>query len=233
MKISDFKGLFRKQDIELVKMTKFEEDVVEFDFSTKNMKMWRPGEHGAFTLPGKGVKGKRFRGFSIASIPEEGVLKIATRIGEEPSSFKQIMLNLSPGDTIRLRGPFGWFTLQDETSPIVLIAAGIGITPIRALLKELEKGNERSVTLIYSARNNFLYKNTIEKIADKDQRIKTHFVQSKEESSRILKNAATEFGNKAYYYISGTPKMLSDTRKKLKAVSIKTSKIITDPFFGY
>jgi len=233
MKLRDLKGLFETRDIELIKINDMEEDAVEFNFSTKNVSTWRPGEHGAFTLPGRGVKGKRFRGFSIASVPEEGVLKIATRIGKEPSSFKHILRNLNPGETVRLRGPFGWFTLQDEISPIVLVAAGIGIAPIRALFRELEKGNERSVILIYSAKEKHIYKNLISNIAENDKHIKTHFVHTKEESIIILNKTVAEFGNKAYYYISGTPKMIKDTRKKLKSAKIKAARIITDPFYGY
>lgn len=233
MKISDFKGIFQKQDIKLIAKHELGDDYVEFDYSTENGLDWRAGEHGLFTLPGKRIKGKAFRGFSVASTPEEKILKIATRIGANPSSFKFAMKEMEVGETIRLNGPFGWFTLQDENSPIVMVAAGIGITPIRSLLKELEKGNNRFVTLVYSAKNEHIYKDDIEEICKKDERIVSHFVYSKEESARLLKKAIMTYGNTAYYYISGAPSMLKATRKKLRARSIMKSHIITDPFFGY
>ncbi|MFA6619078.1 MAG: FAD-dependent oxidoreductase, partial [Candidatus Neomarinimicrobiota bacterium] len=135
MKLSDFKGLFQKQDIKLLEKREYGEDYVEFNFSSETVQDWRAGEHGLFTFPDKKIKGKSFRGFSIASIPEENILKITTRISPNPSSFKLMMKEMEVGDKIRLRGPFGWFTLQDENSPLVLIAAGVGIAPIRALLK--------------------------------------------------------------------------------------------------
>lgn len=233
MKPSDFKGLFRKYDIELIEMHELDEDYVEFNFSSKDVQAWRAGEHGLFTLPGKKVKGKAYRGFSIASIPEEGVLKIATRINANPSSFKTIMRSMNPGDTIRLNGPFGWFTLHDENSPIVMVAAGVGIAPIRGLMKEISKGNNRFITLVFSARNEHLYKEDILEIANNDERISVHFVHSKEESAHLLNKAIMTYGNSAYYYISGMPKMIKSTRNKLRNHSISCTHIITDPFYGY
>lgn len=233
MKLSDFKGLFQKQDIKLIEKRELGDDYVEFDFSSEAVQDWRAGEHGLFTLPEKKIKGKSFRGFSIASIPEEGILKIATRISPNPSSFKFAMTEMKVGDKLRLRGPFGWFTLQDETSPLVLISAGVGIAPIRALLKEIEKGNNRFITLIFSARNEHLYKEDILQIAEKDKRITVHFLHSKEESTYLLHKAIMRYGNSAYYYISGTPDMIKSTRKILCSRSITRSHIITDPFYGY
>ena len=232
MKLSDFRGLFRKSDIQLIQQTQHPNDQYEFDFKTDDLKPWRAGEHGAFTLPGKAVKGKKYRGFSIASIPEEGILKIATRITKDPSSFKAHMRSMIPGDSIRLRGPFGWFTLQDEHSPVVLIAGGIGITPLRALMKEFEKGNKRSVSLIYSAKGEHLFKDELKAITDNDPQIKASFVYDKDESSRLINKNVTAYGPSAYYYISGKIPMIRSLIKKLRSKGIPRKQIITDPFFG-
>ncbi len=233
MKLRDISGVFRRVDIELLDKRTWDDDIVEFDFSSEGLPGWRPGEHGLFTLPGKHVKGKRYRGFSISSIPEEGVIKLATKISANPSSFKQVMNSLKPGESIRLNGPFGWFTLQDENSPIVMLASGVGITPIRALFKELSKSNKRFVNLIYTAKNEHLYHDELEAIALADERIEIHQIHSKEESTRLLNKACMTYGNTAYYYLSGAPSMLRQTRKKLKDRGIVRSHIITDPFFGY
>jgi len=232
MKLSDFRGLFRKIDIRLIRQTQHPNDQYEFDFDSGNLKPWRAGEHGAFTLPGKQVKGKKYRGFSIASIPEEGILKIATKIGDDPSSFKAHMCAMSPGDFIRLRGPFGWFTLQDEHSPVVMITGGIGITPLRALMKEFEKGNKRSVSLIYSAKGEHLFKDELEAIAENDPQIKAGFVHTREEVNKLINKNVTAYGPSAYYYISGQIPMIRSLIKKLRSKGIPRRQIITDPFFG-
>ena len=80
---------------------------------------------------------------------------------------------------------------------------------------------------------NMFTKKRSKKISSKDDRIKHHFIHSREESYRLLNKYITTYGNSAFYYLSGTPSMLRETRKKLKARGIMRSQIITDPFFGY
>ncbi len=64
---------------------------------------------------------------------------------------------LAPGHRLWIDGPFGAFTLQDETDTaptLVLIAGGIGIAPMRSLLLTLaDRGDRRPVHLIYAARD--------------------------------------------------------------------------------
>lgn len=233
MKLSDLKGLFQTADIPLIRSRRIRGNQYVFDFGIEGLQPWRPGEHGAFYFKGKHVSGKPYRGFSIASIPEEGVLKIATRIGDDPSSFKAHLRAMIPGDVIRIRGPFGWFTLRDQHSPVVLIAGGIGIAPLRALLKTMEKDNKRMVTLIYSAGNDHLFKEELQAIGNKDPKIKLWFLHSRDELLKIVNKSITAYGPSAYYYLSGTPAMLKDLIRHLKSKGIPRKKIITDPFFGY
>jgi ferredoxin-NADP reductase len=61
-------------------------------------------------------------------------------------------------------GPFGSFTSQARNHDhVVLIAAGIGITPIRALLEEMSG----KVTLIYRARDEseLIFRNELDRLA--------------------------------------------------------------------
>jgi NAD(P)H-flavin reductase len=230
MKLTDFKGLGQKVDLKLLDKNALGNDIYEFNFSIENVKQWRPGEHAAFMFPDKKISGKTFRGFSIASIPDEGILKIATNISTSPSSFKKHLQSLTEGDTIRMRGPFGWFTLKDENSPLVMIAGGVGITPIRALFKELEKGNNHFVSLLYSSSQEHVFKDELLEIAEKDPRIDMYLIHNKEEVHRILNKKIMAYGNTAYYYISGSFSMIQDIRKKLRSKGISYRKIIIDPF---
>lgn len=230
MKLTDFKGLGQKVDLHLLSKNALGNDIYEFNFSIENIKPWRAGEHAAFVFPDKKINGKSFRGFSIASIPDEGILKIATNISTSPSSFKKHLLSLEAGETIRMRGPFGWFTLKDENSPLVMIAGGVGITPIRALFKELEKGNNHFVSLLYSSSREHLFKDELLEIVEKDPRIDMHLIQNKEEVHRILNKKIMAYGNTAYYYVSGSLSMIQDIRKKLRLKGISYRKIIIDPF---
>ena len=60
---------------------------------------------------------------------------------------------LKEGDTIDVSAPGGEFYLSDGSNPVVLVAAGVGITPIFSMLQEIaEKTPDRPVTFVQVAR---------------------------------------------------------------------------------
>jgi len=93
------------------------------------------------------------RSLSIASAPCEPDLYFAMRQGE--SSFKQMCWQLKAGDTATITKAVGFFLLPSDSDmrPVVFLAGGIGITPVRSILKQAEHdGSKRSFTLLYSNR---------------------------------------------------------------------------------
>jgi nitric oxide dioxygenase len=62
--------------------------------------------------------------------------------------------NLFEGDEIRVSAPFGELVLQDSEAPLVLISAGIGITPIIGILHYLVgTGSTREVLVLHADRS--------------------------------------------------------------------------------
>ncbi len=62
--------------------------------------------------------------------------------------------NVQEGDVLQARAPGGHFSLQTGNAPVVLIAGGIGITPILSMLNaSLQNGNSREIWLFYGVRN--------------------------------------------------------------------------------
>jgi nitric oxide dioxygenase len=58
------------------------------------------------------------------------------------------------GDQLRVSAPFGDLVLQDSDAPLVLISAGIGITPIIGILHYLAgTGSTREVLLLHADRS--------------------------------------------------------------------------------
>ncbi len=233
MKLSDFKGIFKKAILEVQSIENPYEDYFSIKLKPTSKVTWEAGEHGMFTLPNQKVKGKSFRGFSIASIEKEGFILLGTRTGKDVSSYKQVLLSMKRGDKVAIRGPFGWFKIQDEYSPIVMFASGVGITPIRGLLKELENNKNRNIEIIYASNNYYLYGDEIEKIVKNNEKMTFHKVQSAEESKIKIEEISKKYENRAYYYNSGKPNVLKDIKKHLKSLNIKTKRIIDDTFFGY
>jgi CDP-4-dehydro-6-deoxyglucose reductase len=95
------------------------------------------------------------RSYSIANAPRPNatVSLLVTRVpGRATSAWVHERLHV--GEIVRLSGPYGTFVDDPiAATPAVLLAAGSGLAPIRALLEAaLIAGRRRDLTLIFSAR---------------------------------------------------------------------------------
>lgn len=94
------------------------------------------------------VLGEYARPFSIASGPERPYLEFAARRSD--SEFKRAFFGLAPRDLVRIIGPRGRFFLEEDM-PGVLVAGGIGITPLRSMLQHAaDVGLVTPLTLVYA-----------------------------------------------------------------------------------
>ena len=88
------------------------------------------------------------RSLSVVSHPDEATLRFAVRLGA--SSYKKSLQAMQPGSMATIYGPMGNFKINDLNRPVVFLVAGIGITPVIPLLKELDKQNcQHSIHLFY------------------------------------------------------------------------------------
>ncbi len=85
--------------------------------------------------------------YSLSARPHRSMLRITVKdLGDGSRSLADIR----PGTKVLLEGPYGALTSDRRTrASTTLMAAGIGITPLRALLEELPPG----ATLLYRARD--------------------------------------------------------------------------------
>jgi ferredoxin-NADP reductase len=94
------------------------------------------------------------RSYSIATADGESVAITVERLDEgEVSPY--LTGELRPGDQLELRGPIGrWFVWDtSDGGPLMLIAGGSGIVPLRAILRHRQRsGSDVPVRLLYSSR---------------------------------------------------------------------------------
>jgi NAD(P)H-flavin reductase len=209
------------------------DDYHVFECAYDRKMFWTPGVHGVFSIPDREIEGTDTRYFSIASIHDENKIQFATRIPEDCSHFKKNLAQLKEGDEIEMEGPYGEFNFQDGQTPVIMVVGGVGITPVRALFKELEKGNERIVKLIYSTRGKHLFKEELCAIADANDKITIDFVGGREELVAKLEEYADEMKNDAYYFISGPPGMVRAVANILEDRFIFEGRMIVESFTGY
>ena len=93
------------------------------------------------------------RTYSLSSAPSDGYLRISVK-AQGPAS-RHLHERVKAGDMLDVRSPMGSFTLDEQsTRPLVLIGAGVGITPLLAMLREqLSKGQARRIHVFHGARS--------------------------------------------------------------------------------
>lgn len=93
---------------------------------------FRAGQWFRLTL--QTAEGPQPRTLSLASTPADDWLEITTRLSA--SAFKQRLEQLQPGDEVEFGSPGGRLALPDEPKGPVFLAGGVGIAPIRCLLRD-------------------------------------------------------------------------------------------------
>jgi len=209
-------------------------NITSFFFQSEDSITWKAGQHGILSFSRK-LKGGSWRGFSIASHPDEAVVHISTRITEKPSAYKQALSELTPGDQISMRGPFGPFYLDGSQKPVVLIAGGIGITPYRSMIMHaaLHKDQAPSAMQLLYADNaeQYAYRQEFEEVVSQNDFIKADYLTSLTLASN-LSACVRDWGNNAGYYISGSGKMIGSVKKSLIEQRIAKRNIKHDLFLG-
>jgi ferredoxin-NADP reductase len=107
------------------------------------------------------------RSYSIASATAEPVAITVERL-EDGEVSPYLTRELRPGDQMEIRGPIGnWFTWGPEDGgPLLLIAGGSGVVPLRAILRRRERsGNTVPARMLYSSRSleDVIYREELDK----------------------------------------------------------------------
>jgi len=87
--------------------------------------------------------------YSLSALPQPPYLRLTVKgVGDHSAALAR----LRPGTRVAVEGPYGVFTRDAQRWPhVLLVAAGIGVTAIRALLEDLPRG-ARPVVLLRAAR---------------------------------------------------------------------------------
>jgi ferredoxin-NADP reductase len=212
-------------------------EVTTFIFQPKEELTWQPGQFLHYVLHHEPTDDRGSdRWFTNAAAPFEKHVRITTRYaGEKGSTFKKKLFNLAIGKNIEVSFVEGDFVVEDPTQAYVFIAGGIGITPFRSILKQLEHDKQPiNVTLLYSNRDqNIVYKDDLEEIAKNNPGFTIHYIFSPEHiDEEKIKHLVPDI-QKPLFYISGPEPMVETLGETLKKMGVPESQIKQDWFPGY
>lgn len=121
------------------------------------MVSFNPGQHLPIRVNVAGHDKPLIRTYTLSSAPSDVHYRISVKREGVVSGHLHDHLNI--GDTIEARAPAGdFFLLPDIKRPMVLIAGGIGITPMMSMMRHavyegLRTRNFRQIWLFYAARS--------------------------------------------------------------------------------
>lgn len=175
-------------------------------------------------------------GFSITSSPvQRETIEVAVKKISHALPSVHMHERAKVGDTFFIDGGMGDFYYQrDMGSTLVLIAGGIGITPLISILRYVDQAHpDVEATLIYSARtpSELAFFQELEAIALRNPRVRCIFTITRPGSEpwdgrvgRIDLGLLQEYapGNDALFFICGPTGMMDEVQSALARMGVSS-----------
>ncbi|MCI4364214.1 MAG: hypothetical protein L3K13_07985 [Thermoplasmata archaeon] len=181
---------------------------------------------------------------SLACSPTKPYLEFGARVSESP--WKRAFALLKPGDEAEVDGAYGHFVL-DEASPAVLVAGGIGITPLKGMAEyAADRQLPIDVRLVYSSRDEeeMAYRAELEDLSRNNARFRVfHTLTRPSQDSHwtgrrgridadLLAEASRGLESPAYY-VCGAPGLVQETYRLLMELGVGADRVHYEVFRGY
>lgn len=217
---------------------------------------FKPGQYITVRVPSASGQ-TTMRNYSLSDKPGQDWFRISVKreVGEsarEPDGYVSNYLHnsLDVGGTIELAPPCGNFfldTTEHHQRPLVLLAAGVGITPIFSiLLTALEATPSRDIIFIHASLNEQTqaFRSTIDQLADTHANLKIHYRYSEAPASDTVRKEPASTGfvdaeliesmvpeRDADYYFCGPQPFMVSIYQELLAWGLPASQVHFE-FFG-
>lgn len=172
--------------------------------------------------------------YSLSAMPRGDLMRITVKArGDHSSALPDIPV----GTRVIAEGPYGAFTPALSNRRVLLIAGGVGITPIRAMFAAIPKRMNDGITLIYRASNprDIVFKQELDAIAA-DRGATVHYViGSRAElgydplSAEALQRAVPGL-HRYEAYVCGPPGMTGAAVKSLRQAGLRRHRIHHESF---
>ena len=113
-----------------------------------------PGQFVVLRLPVQSGAPPVLRSYSLSDLPGTGHYRVTVKQEEKGLGSTYLRTRIKPGNNLEVSAPRGSFTLRSGGEPVVLLSAGVGVTPVLAMLHALAAGkSSHPVWWLYGARN--------------------------------------------------------------------------------
>ncbi|WAJ44648.1 MOSC and FAD-binding oxidoreductase domain-containing protein [Mycobacterium sp. Aquia_216] len=192
-----------------------------------------PGQYLTVRIPGAGDP-VPIRSYSLSGDPAAGDYRISVKREECGLASRWLHAHIEPGSVIEAAAPRGDFYLADDDGPVVLVSAGIGITPVLAMLHALAAAqSSRDIWWLHTSRNPesqaFAVEVTtlIESLPHARQQVFYTQTQGRLDQQAV---AALGLPADAAAYLCGPTQFMTDMRDALTAAGLDTARVHSELF---
>jgi ferredoxin-NADP reductase/MOSC domain-containing protein YiiM len=192
-----------------------------------------PGQYLTVRIPGA-AKPTPIRSYSLSGEPGAGVYRISVKREDHGLVSQWLHAHIEPGSVVEVAAPRGDFYLTDGSKPVVLISAGIGVTPVLAMLHTLSSARStREIWWLHTTRNRethaFAAEVTalIESLPHARQLVFYTQTQGRPDQAAI---AALGLPADATAYLCGPTQFMTDMRDALTTIGLDSAQIHSELF---
>jgi NAD(P)H-flavin reductase/ferredoxin len=142
----------RQIDAIVLNVTWFGERTAKVVVRTDEAVAFNPGQYFEWHLP----QLAHARSYSASNKPGSNTIEFLVRM-HDGGGVSDLLRNgeLSLGDLLSLKGPFGFYDLSpSDDRPLILLAGGTGVAPVKSIVEYLiDNGSRRQIKVFYGARD--------------------------------------------------------------------------------
>ena len=113
-----------------------------------------PGQFVTLKLEPGGDIPPVVRSYSLSGPPDSTRYRITVKVEPHGAAGTYLRDTVDVGDAINVAAPRGQFTLDETEQPVVLVSAGVGVTPVLSMLHALhDRRSTRDIWWLHGTRN--------------------------------------------------------------------------------
>ncbi len=192
-----------------------------------------PGQYLTVRIPGAGEP-TPLRSYSLSGDPGAGNYRISVKREDHGLVSQWLHTHIKAGSVVEAAAPRGDFYLTEDSKPVVLISAGIGITPVLAMLHTLSAAHStRDIWWLHTTRNHETQafstevNSLIESLPSARQLVFYSQTQGHPDQATI---AALGLPADAAAYLCGPTQFMTDMHDALTAAGLEPTRIHSELF---
>ncbi|HET6977439.1 MAG TPA: MOSC and FAD-binding oxidoreductase domain-containing protein [Pyrinomonadaceae bacterium] len=208
----------------------------------------QPGQFIVLRLSVDANKPSVLRSYSLSDLPGTDHFRISVKSELHGIGSTFLFNQVQEGNVLDVSAPRGTFTLRSGTNPVVFLSAGIGATPVLAMLHALAAaGSQRQVWWIYGARNgaSHPFAAEVKSLLQQLSRARGYILYSKPATTD---NVGTDFDGPGHvdvslleklgvtrdsdFYLCGPTSFLSSLREGLQSWNVPAENVHAEIFGG-